>query len=365
MTHPPHLPNKTCSLSLRQLQQRLAVIILAVFFGLIAGLTGAIVTVGWIWPDFGGGNYWLVSQVDRNSQRFDLEDVIKREIVQKIFSVYNNTQKTGNVSYFDNNDKLGDAAIVGSDGWLCMYLENERELANYIRWSAVNFEGRIFKVNNPLYDKHSKMLYFKIKNINEQDEKLKNEQFKVFGFSEEHKTGEAIFVYQNSLWQLNYLDQEYFNTEKNHLDAVPVRYTVLEKSGANPGSLAVNKQGRLIGFVNQKGEIFSSIYVSRILSGVLEKQQIIYPSLMVEGWYSMEKFLVDEKGEMINGFLVTNILKNDTKLLKGDVVLEINGQIVVNENLWYNLRGEKARLKVLRRGVILDIETEIKENIFK
>jgi len=57
-------------------------------------------------------------------------------------------------------------------------------------------------------------------------------------------------------------------------------------------------------------------------------------------------------------------VKNDAKLQKDDVILEINGQIAENENLLYNLRGEKARLKVLRRGKVLDMEVQIKENIF-
>lgn len=365
MSHPPHLPNKTCSLALHQLQQRLVVILLATFFGLAAGLTGAIMMIGWIWPDFGGGNYWIVSKTDRSSQNLDLEEVIKRETIQKIFSVYSDTQKIGNISYFDNSDRLGEAAIVGSDGWLCMYLENEKDHLNYLQWNAVNFEGRIFKINNPLYDKNSKIFYFKIKKLEEKDETLKNEQFKVFSFSEEQKSGDAIFVYQNNLWQFNYLGQQYFSTEKSHLDAVPLEFSLLEKSGSVFGSLVVNKQGKLVGFINQKGEIFSSLYISRVLAGVLEKQQIIYPSLMVEGWYNQEKTLFNENGEPIKGFIVVNTLKNNTILFKGDVILEINGQVVENESLWYNLRGEKTRLKVLRRGKVLEFETEIKENIFK
>jgi S1-C subfamily serine protease len=128
--------------------------------------------------------------------------------------------------------------------------------------------------------------------------------------------------------------------------------------------LVFNVQGKLIGLINEKGEVVSGQYLTRVLPGVLNKQQIIYPTLSVEGWFSVEQKIVIDN-EIQKGFLVVNVLKNDAKLQRGDVILEINGQIVENENLWYNLKGEKARLKVLRRGKVLEFEAEIKENIFK
>ncbi len=361
--HPPHLPNKTCSLALHQAKQRMAIILLAVVFGLVGGVTGTSMAIGWIWPDLGGGNYWLVSQVDRTGQKVFLEEIIKKETEQKIMTVYPNTQKIGEVFYFDNNNKLGEAIVVGSDGWLAMYLENERDLINFQFWRVLNFENRIFQVSNQLYDKQTNILYFKIKNLSDQEE-IKNEQFKVMGFSEDFKNGDSVFVNQRGSWQTNFLEQDHYLTEKQHLDSTPLKLTILENKNIQAGSVIINKQGRLLGFVNKEGEMLGSVYMARILPGILNKQQIIYPTFMVEGWYSVEKPIFDQNGSY-KGFLVTNVLKNEAKLQKGDIILEINGQIVENENLWYNLRGEKARLKILRRGKFLDIEAQIKENIFK
>ena len=365
MAHPPHLPNPSCSIAFRQLWQRLGLIILSIAFGLIGGLTGAAMTIGWVWPDFGGGNYWLVSQIDRTSSKTELQEMVKKETEQKIMTVYSGLQKFGTVSYLNESAKLGEAAIVGSDGWLSMYLPMEHDLNYYNSWIAVNSEGRNYQATGVLYDRQTKIVYFKIKGLPKADEKeIVNEQFKVMGFSEDEKTGNEIFVYQNDLWNSDFLDSDYFLTEKTHLDSAPIRLTSLQSKNFNSGSLVINDQGRLVGFVADNGAVLSSIYISRVLPGVLNKQQIIYPTLSVEGWFSREQKLVFDNN-VVNGFLVTNVLKNDAKLQKGDVILEINGQIVDNENLWYNLKGETARLQVLRRGKVLDLEAPIKENVFK
>lgn len=363
--HPPHLPNPSCSLALRQLWQRLSVVLLAVAFGLIGGLTGAAMAIGWIWPDLGGGDYWLVSQIERTSQKIELQEGIKKETSQKIMTVYLNSQKIGNTAYLNNNVKLGEAAVVGSDGWLAMYLSAERDLNSFRSWVIINNEGAVYQVSASLYDRQTKIVYFKIKGVSENGGKeIANEQFKVIGFSDGEKISDAVFVYQNDLWNMDYVDGEYFLTEKPHLDAAPIRLLSLQNKNLQAGSVVVNDQGRLAGFVTEKGSILPSIYMARVLPGVLNKQQIIYPTFSVEGWFSNEQKLMSGNS-IVKGFLVTNILKTEAKLQKGDVILEINGQIADSENLWYNLRGEQARLKVLRRGEVLDLTATIKENIFK
>ncbi len=362
--HPPHLPNPSCSLLLRHLSQRLGIFLLAIISGLIAGLAGGAMAIGWIWPDFGGGNYLFVSQGERGNQRIEMEEVIKKETSQKIMTVYKGTQKAGDVTYLNSQNKIGEAVLVGSDGWLAMYLENERELNTVYLWAAVNHEGSVYQVEKNLYDKFTKIVYFKIKGSLKKDgDQIKNEQFKVVGFSDGEKFGSQVFVFQNNQWLYNFLDFEYFTTEKPHLDSVPLRVVSLGNKNTQIGSLVFTTQGRLLGVINKDGEMISSIYLTRVLPGVLNKQKIIYPTLSVEGWFSTEQKIIINN-EAVKGFLVVNILKNEAKLQKGDVILEINGQIVEDENIWYNLKGEKARLKIMRRGTFLDLEAQIKENIF-
>ncbi|MDO9509851.1 MAG: hypothetical protein Q7J14_01020, partial [Candidatus Magasanikbacteria bacterium] len=309
--------------------------------------------------------YWLVSNVERATSRVDLQEVIKKETAQKIMTVYSNSQKIGDVSYLNEQSRLGEAAVVGSDGWLSMYLSDERALNNYNLWMIINNEGGNYQATKVLYDSQTQIVYFKIKGLPKVGEKeMTNEQFKVIGFSEGEKIGNGLFVYQNGLWNSDFLDYEYYLTENPHLDSAPVRLFSLQNKNLKPGSMVINNQGRLVGFVMENGVVLQSIHIARVLPGVLNKQQIIYPTFMVEGWFSNEQKLVSNNN-IIKGFLVTNVLKTEAKLLKGDIIMEINGQIVEDENLWYNLRGENARLKVLRRGKVLDLEAVIKENIFK
>lgn len=363
--HPPHLPNPSCSLSFRRLSQNLVIFLLATISGLVAGLAGGAMAIGWIWLEFGGGNYWLVSQINNSNQRIEMEEVIKKETAQKIMTVYKNSQKTGEVSYLSSSDKIGEAALVSSDGWLAMYLENEKDLNSFYLWKAVSFEGGIYQVEKAVYDKFTEVVYFKVKGTVKKDgQEVKNEQFKIVSFADEDSPGTQVFVFQNEAWIYNFLDSGYFSVDKPHLDSVPKRLTILGNKNIPSGSLVFNTQGKMLGLVNEKGEMINGYYLTRVLPGVLNKQQIIYPTLSIEGWFSAEQKIVINN-EIQKGFLVVNILKNDAKLQRGDVILEINSQIVENESLWYNLKGEKARLKVLRRGKVLEFEAEIKENIFK
>jgi len=300
--HPPHLPNPSCSISLRRLFQRLSLILLSIFFGLIGGLVGGAMAIGWIWPDYGGGNYWLVSQIDRSNQKLQLQEFIKKETSQKIISVYSGGQKSGEINFLNIDNKLGEAAMVGSDGWAAMYLSEERKFNTYASWLAVNSEGRIYRVEKALYDKFTKIVYFKIRGLVKQgDTEIKEEQFKVIGFSENEKFGSPVAVYENNLWRLANLADERALTTKPHLDAVPLRVWSLNISDIPVGTLVLNDQGRLVGLINESGQMLKSVYITRVLPGVLNKQQIIYPTLSVEGWYSGEQTFVFDN-EKIRGF---------------------------------------------------------------
>ena len=74
--YPPHLPPPSCNLETHRRLRRLKILGAATFFGLIAGLTGASMMIAWIWPGYGGGDLWVVTEQTRSPlYRAQLEEI--------------------------------------------------------------------------------------------------------------------------------------------------------------------------------------------------------------------------------------------------------------------------------------------------
>jgi S1-C subfamily serine protease len=134
-----------------------------------------------------------------------------------------------------------------------------------------------------------------------------------------------------------------------HLDSAPILFYSLS-TNFKPGSWVLNKQGRLIGVVTKDQLILPSRFVTSLLPSILTKQNLTYQSFGVEGWFSEEQPIVFQ-GLKLNGFVVSQVISKTSPLKKGDVILEINNEIVNPEFLWYTLKNSsEVSLKILRQG---------------
>ena len=97
-------------------------------------------------------------------------------------------------------------------------------------------------------------------------------------------------------------------------------------------------------------------YLARVLPRVLSEQKIFYPTLGVEGWFSSEQPLV-YAGQRLDGFAVSRVFTG-VNLKKGDVITEINGQIVGVDTMWYDT-NQVLKLKVWRNGKILEMDAKV------
>jgi hypothetical protein len=271
-------------------------------------------------------------------------------MIDRVATVYSRISSSHGVNYFSDNDKIGEAVAVTSDGWLVM--QHVGSVNGYKSWQVL-FNDEVYKITNILTDQNTGLAYFKLA-TNEQVAGRDGSQFKVVSFENSlARVGDEVYVLQNGGWQYAIVKQllpKAINLP--HADSAPVaRYSL--NINIESGEVVIDKTGKVIGVVTDDSLVLPAQYISRVLAGVLEKKIIFYPSFGLEGWFDFEQPIVVGT-ESLKGFLAT---KGSGNVRSGDVITEINGQIVNEENLWYNLDATSAvRVKIIRAGKILEVE---------
>jgi len=349
---PPHLPAPVCNVGDYRKWQRIKMILAATVFGLMAGVTGASIVLGWVWPGFAGGDTWILSRNVSDFTRESIEDRVRIELDDRIGSVYRELSATAGVNYLNKDKKIGEAFFISSDGWMALYYPAFD--GSYKNWRVLLKNGSSFVVQKVVRDVNSNLVYLKISPINQ------SAQFKVVNFGDSVNINEDIFVYNNSSWHHTWVVNKISKAAiVPHLDSAPT-LTYEIGNGFNAGNLAVNSQGKVVGVVTQDQYVLPSSYVVGILPSILSVQKVVYPSLGVYGWFSEEQPIII-KNESTVGFVVTRVMSG-SNLKLGDVVLEINGTVVNAGNLWYNIiSNQTVKLKVLRKGVVIELEQIIKQ----
>lgn len=351
MTFPPHLPAPSCNIATHRKWQRVKILLAAAVFGLVAGLSGAAVMLGWIWPGWGEGEDWMVSRVNNSwLNRTQLEERVRLEMADRVGVVYTRANTLRGVNYFSADDKIADAIMVTSDGWLVMnYVGN---VSGYKSWQVV-FDDKVYKIANVLADANSDLVYAKLV-VSGQTDGREGTQFKIVSFENDlASVGDEVYVLQNGGWQYAIISQLLSKAKKMpHIESAPLtRYSL--NIAVAPGQVVIDKSGKTIGVVAGDGTVFPAQYISRALTIVLEKKAIVYPTFGLEGWFDSEQSIASD-GVLLKGFFVT---KGSGVVKAGDVVTEINGQIVKEDVLWYNLNAATvAKVKVIRSGDTLELE---------
>lgn len=352
--YPPHLPSPLCNIKNHQRWINIKIILSASFLGFIAGISGASIALGWIWPNYGEGDTWIVS---RNVSRgMNLDEIVRKESSDRVLSVYRSHTKLGDLTYLPYKDKIGEAVVISSDGWLAMYTEEDFSLLPVTKMRALSVGGTIYEINRHLFDRRAGVAYFKISAISETGADSVS-QFKVASFEDMDLSYQDVFVKTEDGWQYAQAGYKKFITsDTDRLDsAISYRYQL--NGNFSGGQVVINNRGRVVGFVTEQNEMLPINALTRIMPGVLSRSKIEYPSFGVYGWYSSVQPVIAD-GVELSGFVVADVWHKNSQLKRGDVITEINGQIVRDETLWYNI-GEKAVvLTVVRNGKVIDISTE-------
>ncbi len=357
--HPPHLPNPICNIKQHDSWLRIKLIITVAIFGLLAGITGASMALGWIWPGYGGGDTWIVSQIRSTADRDNLEEVIYKESAEKIYSVYRDISRVDTLTYLSAENKIGEAAAISSDGWMVMYAPKTVVVSGYGKWLLIGSDGSTYNVQKVLFDSYTRLVYFKVSLQVEKNETANTvTQFKVTSFLDEISSFDDIYIRENNDWRYSRtLSKQSQVFADAWLDSA-VNYSFSIDGNFKPGTVAINNRGRVAGFVMENNLLLPSVAVTRIMPGVLSHETVEYPSLGVVGWFSTDQPVI-YKGSKIDGFAVNRVWSKQSKLRRGDVIMEINGQIVADEKLWYTIGNSEATLTIWRAGKVFDLPVEI------
>ncbi len=350
---PPHLPPPTCDIRNHKKWQRLKLLLAAAMFGLVAGGSGAAMMLGWIWPSVGEGDTWATARYRISLSRGQLEERVRDEMRSRIVGVYQEASSLGGVSYLKSSAKLGDALVASSDGWLVMYLA--RVEGNYKNWRALTADGAVYKIAQIIADPYSRLLYLKLAIPEQSAAGNGAEQFKVISFADKIDLLDDVFAYQDSNWHRSFVEyRRPLQSGTAHLDSAPV-FAYALSGPARTGAVVVNNQGRVVGLMIDEQTLLPSSAITHILPAVLSKLAVTYPSLGIEGWFDDEQPIIVRGGRK-TGFLVNRVLKK-SPLKRGDFILEINGQVMDWDGLWYNINNKTVHLKVWRNNQLLELET--------
>lgn len=348
---PPHLPPPTCDVERHRQWERVKFLLVATFFGLAAGISGAAVLLGWIWPNFNDGINWLIARSPLATTRADLQISVETKMRDKIFAVYKKETIVGGAAYFSPSDKVGDAVVAVNSGWILMRLPTLDVRTK--DWVVVANDGTLFHFGKTLVDKRAGILYALLTPVDDVAARSQ-EQFRVTTFNTTISNYDALYIFQDNQWlpATNYGLVPRINND-HHLDSVHGDVFNLNNSFKND-SIVIDGQGNLVGFVIDSTTVLPVWSAGNFLNGISERQKIIYPSLGVEGWYSSEKILVVDN-EKISGFIVDVVSGNKTQFQRGDIISAVNGRPLTADSLWYTTVGDTLRVQVLRSGKLIEL----------
>lgn len=353
---PPHLPPPASDLATHKRWVRVKLIILISALSVFAGVTGGIMVIGWVWPNFiqeyGGG----VSYTHQLPEAAQLSDRTRQELNERIMTVYQSTIPTGSASYSAVKGRHSEAVVVSSDGWILFYDQTPDK--NIKNWRVIGFDGAVYTISELVPDVRSGLTYAK---LNVDKLRLDRQQFKVANFSLDLKPLDELFVYDQGGWQPSVAQFPVARVLGDaYLDSTPNDFYALEEE-FTPGSIVANVQGEITGIVREKNIVALSRSVVRALPNVLGQQRAIYASLGVEGVFSSDQPVL--KGNSVqSGFLVTKVV-SPGQIRRGDIIVEINGQVVTSATLWHTISSKPAtvRLTVVRANKNIELTVPVVE----
>ena len=353
MSVPPHLPPPVCNIKEHHNWQRLKLLGLAVFFGLLAGLTGASIMLGWIWPGLGGGDTWVSVQQNRTTLRNQLEEKIRLDLAERILTIYHDGDSgvSGNSGYIFTGKKIGQATIVSSDGWAAMYAGAYD--SGYRNWRALASDGKNYAIGKAIFDNRSGLLFIK---ISASTNNPTVNQFKVATFVDDVRDLDEVYILEGNSWRYNWLGYSQYDFQTAaHLDTAPAQVFPLN-ANFSAGSLAINGAGRVVGLVVSGGRLLPANYLARLLPSILNQGKVVYSTLGVDGWFGEERPLF-AGGDRVTGFWVNKVLAKNSALRHGDIIISINGAPVNAASYWAQIgSGGTLRLQVWRGGKTVDVQ---------
>lgn len=339
MKNAPHLPAKTCRVDTYYRLQNVKWILLFALFAFIAGGSAALIFSAWVVPSGDFLQVWSGGPggLERGPKNQQPDPILERQARQRIFSIHDKRKKAGS-EFYSQESFLALAAALSSDGWLAArqpgYLSGVEK-----NWEIIDSQGASYRLEKTVYDKMLGLVYLKI-----QAEGLRVVSFPAWS---EVAAGANVWIINFSGWKSNALKEMSKASEKNLFAVWQPQYLWQLWDQAEPGSLVLNEKGEFLGMAGEQSRVAPGWLIQKQTSALLSGGKLSYLGLPWQGYF------VRGGGEDRNifGFYVEKTGGNFS-VLRGDVVIKINGQDVQEEKLaetiW--LAPDEFQVTVWRAG---------------
>ncbi len=366
------------------MNNRLIIILFLLFICLLSGTVSSIISYSYFFNNIYNLPYFGEIEYNNGLRSGIVIREAKKVVVEqdaKINEIISNTQtsivgifkkRATTTTTLDNQnfnlskfyyfkDNLGQGLVVTSDGWIMTtfnpYSYEKFNKNDFVKKYVVATKDKIYNIDKVLIDKFNSFIFVHIK--------AKDLPVKSFADNNDILIGEEVIAvnYDSSAW-ISYVS--YYGTNKNLIKFSDNNNLELKLNSAPSKefleSFIFDLSGRVIGFIDNKGNIISINGVKSIIKSLLTYQKIKKPSLGV--YYINMYDLIKYNNNLQKGALIYNIDKKPivnnsaaykAGLREGDIIISVNNIYIDKFNdlssvIQNYLAGDKVNITYRRNG---------------
>jgi hypothetical protein len=315
-------------------------IILALFFGLIAGFAGQILSRYYISQDLAG--FALTREFDLLDGRSNLiirdprkvvvsQDAKVEEIAETVsYSLYKLFNIKETAEYIDLNNPLALTLAVSSDGWFLTTLDDDLISLEKMNLKLLGPDDNFYEIEEIIVKKlnASNLIFLKADRLNQAIVRRSVS-------SQEMKAGQSLIaIKKNKALSLASLI-DYGNLESIlSSDKFNRKLSILAPDEFLENSFVFNLAGDFVGLLDNNKDFYLAPILANYWRSLLDQSEISLPELGILYLdLSQIKFL---ENNFNRGALIDQVIKNSPAdlagLKSGDIISHINGQ-ELNSNL--------------------------------
>lgn len=355
MTHPPHLPPKSCSIRMHKKIQFFGWLFLIIILSTLAGITAALSTVAWIVPTVttGGTPIFLRDTSADTKRQSDIDPAVIQQTKQRIMSLYDMRDVTVD-QYFLPTAYISEVVMLSSDGWGVMYAPNF-DLAAAKTFIGVDYQGVVHQIEHVVVDPLQDYVYMK----------FSGGGFRIvsFGDSEQLFADRSAWLVDRGVWNaqaLTAVDHTHIDEPYPLWKELPAFSTKLGEflSSEYQSGMLFNDKGELVGFVDANGVVHDLWPIEDSLAQILTEQKVTYEGLNWTGFPVIGLRMADMIAFNM-GIYISSVSDTTIDVRKGDVIRQIDGVPVSAESIRAQLlRANQGTLTltILRDGAEFFVE---------
>lgn len=334
---PPHLPPPACRMDTHHRLQNLRWILFIFIISFLSGLTAALVVVAWIVPSAGEmAGFYLDGYNFSDNHATALDPTLAYQLEQKTVRIFSKKSLADKMAV--KNSELAYGALISSDGWAVFYYP---AYASGLEkgWVVADNQGILYNLKKAVFDNYSQLLYLQVA----------GQGFRVNSFFDWSSVQSEMALWaMGERWQI--VEAKNVSEGRNNLRGSDLVLSRKLSVAVKAGALLYTSNGDLAGLADKQGKVVPCWVIETQVGNLLSKQKIEHVSAPWQGfWVSgIEK---EQKLVPLRGFYVSSISAKST-LLKGDIILSIDGQSVSEELLakQFFLAPARFSMIVLRKG---------------